>query len=204
MYTLYKNTHRLEEPAIAALFAVGFLCAGVSATFTGSLADKLGRKRACLSYCVLSSLSCFLTVTSSNRSVLFFGRVLGGTSMTLLYTVFETWMISEYHRLRFGHSAAALSSMYGFMAIVNGFTAAGSGLMAQMLSTVSECTPFLASVVCLGLAATIMSKTWVSNSIDISYQNRSYSQPRRPGRKLWQLPPHLAHVLGHSKVYSTR
>ncbi|RJE16827.1 Major facilitator superfamily, partial [Aspergillus sclerotialis] len=53
MYSLYKSTHRLPESMVAALFATGFVSGGVSAIFVGSLADRFGRKRACLAYCVL-------------------------------------------------------------------------------------------------------------------------------------------------------
>ncbi|KAL4773302.1 hypothetical protein BDW60DRAFT_206594 [Aspergillus nidulans var. acristatus] len=33
IYSLYKNTHRLPDATIVALFATGFLCAGVNGTF---------------------------------------------------------------------------------------------------------------------------------------------------------------------------
>jgi MFS family permease len=162
MYSLYKTTHQLPEPTIASLFATGFFCGGLSAAFVGSLADRFGRKLACLSYCVLYSLSC-LTVLSSNVSILYFGRVLGGISTTLLFTTFETWMIAEYRRLGFGSSDSALSSVYGMMSILNGCVAVACGIVAEGLVqlTGSQASPFLASVFCLIIASMLISRYWV-------------------------------------------
>jgi MFS family permease len=162
MYSLYKNTHQLPESVIAALFTTGFVSGGVSATFVGYLADRFGRKLGCLAYCAVYSMSC-LTVLSSNMSLLFLGRVLGGVSTTLLFTVFETWMITEYHRLGFGHSDSALSSLYSTMSILNGFVAVACGVIAQFLvqSSGSEMAPFLASVACLIVASALIRRSWV-------------------------------------------
>ncbi|KAI6783439.1 uncharacterized protein J7T54_004466 [Emericellopsis cladophorae] len=41
MYSVYKHRYELPEPTIAMLFATGFLCGGISATFVGSLADRI-------------------------------------------------------------------------------------------------------------------------------------------------------------------
>lgn len=163
MYSLYKHKYQLSENTIATLFATGFLCGGISATFAGALADKYGRRLASLSYCFLYSASC-LSVISSKVSVLFLGRVLGGVSTTLLFTVFETWMIAEYNRLGLGYSETALSSVYSAMSILNGFVAVVSGVVSQYLVYMfgSEMAPFMASVVCLGLASLLICKSWVS------------------------------------------
>ncbi|KYK54434.1 hypothetical protein DCS_06392 [Drechmeria coniospora] len=164
MYSLYKNTLQLPEPTIATLFATGFVSGGISATFVGTYADKFGRKRACLAYCAIYAMSC-MTMLSSNIGVLYFGRVLGGISTTILFTAFETWMIAEYSRLGFGYSDSALSTIYGTMSILNGFIAVASGVIAQLLVKVSnnEVAPFLASVGCLGASAVLISRSWAEN-----------------------------------------
>lgn len=162
MYSVYKNSYRLPEPVIASLFATGFSCAGISATFVGYIVDRCGRRLMCQCYCAIYSLSC-LTVLSSDGWLLFVGRALGGISTTLLYTAFETWMIAEYHRQGFGHSDSALSSIYSSMAILNGFVAMGSGVVAQVLVHLcgSEIAPFLVSVACLTVASVMISRSWV-------------------------------------------
>lgn len=95
MYTLYKDEKSLGETVVAALFTTGFVSAGICASFVGTLADQHGRKKACLTFCVAYLLSC-LSVLSDDLLILFAGRALGGLSTTLLYSVFETWMLSEY------------------------------------------------------------------------------------------------------------
>ena len=162
MYSLYKHRYELPETTIATLFATGFLCGGISATFVGSLADKYGRRSACLWYCGLYAISC-CSIASSRVTILFVGRILGGVSTTLLFTVFEAWMVSEYQRLGFGHSDRALSSMYSSMSVMNGFVAVACGVLSQYLVYVfgSEIAPFMGSIVCLCLASLLISKSWV-------------------------------------------
>ncbi|KAJ5046953.1 hypothetical protein NUH16_011116 [Penicillium rubens] len=164
MYSLYKNTHQVPEATIAALFAAGFLCAGVSGTFIGVLTDRFGRKRACQAYCVAYVLS-NLTMLSGNIWILMFGRAMGGVSTTILFTAFETWMVSEFHRQDLTHTSCSLSSLYGTMSAVNGFIAVGSGVIAQTLVAMfaSEKAPFMASIVCLIVACYFISTLWVEN-----------------------------------------
>ncbi|SPO06823.1 related to major facilitator superfamily domain-containing protein 5 [Cephalotrichum gorgonifer] len=163
IYSLYKNTHQLPEPTIAALFATGFVCGAISATFVGSLADRFGRKLACMLYCIIYSVSC-LTVLSANPSVLFFGRALGGVSTTLLFTTFDAWLVAEIHRLGFD-GEDRLSAIFGEMSMANGFVAIACGVVSQVLVQVfgSEKAPFIGSVVVLICAFVLISRYWPEN-----------------------------------------
>lgn len=142
----------------------GFISAALSASFTGSLADKYGRRYSSLVFCVLYSASC-LTTLFNNLTVLFVGRVLGGISTTLMYSVFESWMITEYHNRNLTKSSLSLSSMFGLMTTLNSVVAIGAGLTGQLAVTVSgtKTSPFVAAVVSLGLAFFIMLRYWVSH-----------------------------------------
>lgn len=170
IYSLYKQKYELPENTVATLFATGFLCGGISATFVGALADKYGRKRACLWYCGLYSVSC-LTVTSSNVTVLFFGRMLGGVSTTLLFTVFEAWMVAEYNRLGFGQSDTALSPVYSSMSVLNGFIAVACGIVSQYMVHLfgTAVAPFMGSIGCLALAAFLIIRNWVCREYTIQW-----------------------------------
>ncbi|KAJ3492489.1 hypothetical protein NLG97_g5357 [Lecanicillium saksenae] len=101
IYAIYKYEKNLPEKIVAALYATGFASGGISASFAGSLADRFGRKNACLLYCGLYFLTC-LSMLSENLTILFMGRVAGGVSTTLLFSVFEAWMISDYHHRGLG------------------------------------------------------------------------------------------------------
>lgn len=167
MYTLYAAHHRLPASTIAALFTTGFVSAALSASFVGSLADTHGRKAACLGYCVVYSLSC-LSVLSGNLTVLFAGRALGGVSTTLLFSVFETWMIAEFHKRELGLGAGGrelkLGEMFSLSVTLSCVTAIVSGVIGEALVkwTDAKTAPFMAAVVCLLGAGGLIAWTWVN------------------------------------------
>ncbi|EEP79285.1 predicted protein [Uncinocarpus reesii 1704] len=165
LYPLYKQTLQLPENIVAALFSTGFVSGAISATFVGSLADRYGRRRACLAFCVIYGLSCLLTVTSSSIYLLFLGRLLGGIGTTLLFTVFETWLVAEFHRLELGKDGVELNDLLGTMTILNSIVAVASGLLSEFLVgwTGSKRSPFLASIVCLSLAFAAIIRIWSEN-----------------------------------------
>ncbi|EJP61529.1 major facilitator superfamily transporter [Beauveria bassiana ARSEF 2860] len=88
IYAIYKYEKALPEKTVAALYATGFAAGGLSASFTSSLADRFGRKRACLLYCGLYALAC-LSMLSGDLPALFARRVAGGVGTTLLFSVFK-------------------------------------------------------------------------------------------------------------------
>ena len=148
---------------VAALFTSGFLAAAISALFVGSLADKYGRRLACLAFCVAYAVGC-LTKISDSVFVLLIGRLLGGLSTTLMYSVFETWMVTEYYAQNLEKSGMSLSAMFGIMTTLNSIVAILSGVLGESLvaATGTKVSPFIAAIVCLGLAFWLIVKLWVS------------------------------------------
>ena len=71
---------------------------------------RSGRRRACLLYVVLYSLSC-LTKHSPDYWVLLIGRLLGGISCSLLFSSFESWLVAEH--LARGFSPQLLVGCWG-------------------------------------------------------------------------------------------
>jgi MFS family permease len=145
----------LPEETVAFLFLIGFVSAGISASFAGTFADRHGRRTACLAYCVIYSFSS-LTLLTDNIYVLFFGRVLGGISGTLLWSVFESWLVAEFNKLMLEEADTALSAIFSMMTTSNTCVAIVAGLIAEWL------VPFLLSAGCLSLAFLAISKYWVS------------------------------------------
>lgn len=162
VYTLYKDEKGLAESVVAALFTSGFLAAAVSALFVGKLADRYGRRLACLVFCATYAVSC-LTKISDDVIVLFVGRLLGGLSTTLMYSVFESWMVTEYYAQRLEKSNMSLSAMFGMMTTLNSIVAIVSGVVGESLvaATRTKVSPFMAAIVCLGLASWLMIRDWV-------------------------------------------
>ena len=163
IYTLYKDEKKLPEEIVARLFTTGFLAGAISALFVGSLADRFGRKNACLAYCAITSLSC-LSVLSNNISILFAGRALGGLGTTLMYTVFEAWMVTEYNQRALEGTSLKLSSIFGRMITLSSVVAVLAGLVGQVFVswTGTNCAPFVASICCLAPASFVIARKWVS------------------------------------------
>ncbi|EME43427.1 hypothetical protein DOTSEDRAFT_174270 [Dothistroma septosporum NZE10] len=163
MYTLYKDEKHLSESLTAALFTTGFVAAAVAASFVGSLADRYGRKRACVTFCVAYSLSC-LSVLSNDINMLFVGRVLGGLSTTMLYSVFETWMIAEFHARRLCDSLR-LRDMFSTSVTLSGIVAILAGVVGEAVVswTKTKTAPFVLAIMCLATAGAGIEIFWSEN-----------------------------------------
>lgn len=169
-YTAAQHANRcadekgLPEETVAFLFLIGFIAAGVSASFVGGLADRYGRKTACLAYCAIYSLSC-ATLLTDNIYVLFFGRILGGICGTILWSVFESWMVAEFNQLMLEDSDPILSSIFSTMTTSNTCVAIGAGIFAEWLvrCTGTAKAPFMASIGCLSLSFVAISRYWAEN-----------------------------------------
>jgi len=159
---LYKDQKQLPEEIVAALFTTGFLAGAISALFVGSLADRYGRRTACLAYCAITALSLF-SVLSDNVQVLFAGRVLGGLSSTLMYTIFEAWMVTEYHDRNLELSGLKIGSIFGRMITLSGISAIVAGVVGEYLVeyTRTKTAPFMASACLMAVAFVYIGKEWV-------------------------------------------
>lgn len=64
--------------------------------------------------------------------LLLLGRVLGGISTSLLFSAFESWLVSEHRRRNFPEQW--LERTFSFNGALNGVTAIAAGLFAQLLT----------------------------------------------------------------------
>lgn len=131
LYTLYRDEKNMPESTVAALFTSGFVAAAITASFIGSFADQYGRRSACLLHCMTCAMSC-LSVLSDDPLLLFAGRVLGGFSTTLLYSVFESWMVAEYHRRELKR-CLALGDLFSFSVTLSCILAILAGVAGDAL-----------------------------------------------------------------------
>ncbi|KAI6819890.1 DUF791-domain-containing protein [Hortaea werneckii] len=145
IYTLYKDDKNLPEPTVAALFTTGFIPAPRS--WDPWLIGMVGKRPV------------------SDLFVLFVGRALGGVSTTLLYSVFETWMVAEYHARELGACGLRLGDMFSASVMLSGLTAIGSGVVGEALVkwTGSKSSPFLLAAVCLCVAFGGIWHFWTEN-----------------------------------------
>eukprot|EP00045_Choanoeca_perplexa_P006238 m.52941 g.52941 ORF g.52941 m.52941 type:complete len:441 (-) comp13533_c0_seq1:973-2295(-) len=149
------------------LFVAGFGSSMIFGTLAGSVADTYGRRMGAYLYVGAYVLSC-LTKHINHFYVLILGRVLGGLATSLLFTVFEAWMVSEHAQQQ--HQQAWLQSTFSFMSIVNGLVAILSGWGAEFVAVTFDTplAPFDLSIVLLLLGAGYVYATWSENYGDTS------------------------------------
>lgn len=130
---------------VGTLFLTGFLSSAVFGTFLGMYVDSYGRRLGCIVFCVLEVVINLLEHVP-NMPTLMVGRVLGGMSTSLLFTAFESWMVSE-HRKR-GFDESLLASTFSIASWGNGFSAILAGFLAQIAADVAgDIGPFQLAIV---------------------------------------------------------
>lgn len=162
LYSLYTEEHRVPSSLVSTLFTTGFLSGAASGSFVGSAADRRGRRAACLSFCATYSLSCLATMVPS-LPVLFLGRVLGGLSTSLLFSVFDSWMVTDFRKRELARKGGDLSRTFGTMSMLNSVVAIASGVVSEWLVSLTGTrkAPFAASIVLLGVAFWLIAVHWV-------------------------------------------
>jgi len=146
VYALYKS-YGYNENAIEILFLCGFASSMFFGTFIGGLADKIGRKRAAVLYCFIY-IGCCGTKHFSSFPLLVLGRILGGIATSLLFSTFESWLVSEHSRITFSSktkSKQALSETLALAQFGNGIVAIVAGQIAQAAVGIIPLTPAAAS-----------------------------------------------------------
>ncbi|TFK73430.1 DUF791-domain-containing protein [Pluteus cervinus] len=177
IYTLYNSQYNYPSTLIAVLFLTGFLSAAIFAPLIGIYADRYGRRKLCLVFCITYAASCFLILLNW-FPILMAGRVLGGFSTSILFSAFEAWVIAEIKN-RFGAGltngstsgrsgdleARVLSKIMGRATLVNGLVAVLAGVVSNKLVSMMGTygAPFIASAALLGLSWIIIKGSWGEN-----------------------------------------
>jgi MFS family permease len=115
---------------------------------SGFLADRYGRRLTCVIFCVLHPLAA-VSILSDRIEILYIGRVLAGVALTLLWTVFESWMVTEFKARELHRGSVTLSNTFGIITTSNCIAAILSSVLGQGIVWVSgsRTNPFLAGVV---------------------------------------------------------
>jgi len=99
VYALYEG-YGIDRAHNGYLFVAGFGSSALFGTYVGAAADRCGRKKFALLYCVTYLAHC-ATKHVNSFLVLTVGRILGGISTSLLFSVFDSWLVSESLRRGF-------------------------------------------------------------------------------------------------------
>ncbi|XP_076909089.1 uncharacterized protein LOC143633393 [Bidens hawaiensis] len=176
VYYLY-TTYGYGKGDIGQLFIAGFGSSMLFGTIVGSLADKQGRKRACITYCITYILSC-MTKHSPQYKFLLLGRILGGVATSLLFSAFESWLVAEHNKRGFDQQWLSLTFSNAIF-LGNGLIAIISGLFGNFLVDVASLgpvAPFDAAACILAIGMAIILSLWGENYGDPSENKDLLSQ----------------------------
>jgi hypothetical protein len=168
VYHLYDH-YGYTMGEIGQLFIAGFGASMVVGTFIGSACDKIGRKVGCVGYAVLYALSCTTKHAGAKAApssyyfwILMVGRLLGGIATSLLFSAFDSWMVTEHKSKNF--PAASLSQTFSRATIANGLVGVGSGFLGQWASDrAGPVAPFDCAIAFMLIGGAIVLVTWAEN-----------------------------------------
>merc|ERR1740124_1698599 len=157
LYVLYEG----YGYSVASLYSLGFIAGALTSPFIGPMVDGIGRKKAAMLYCVLE-----IIINYMEQYPLFIGliasRVIGGITTNLLFSVFESWLVTE-HRKR-GFEEEKLEVILRDSTIVSNSAAIVSGYIAHSLASVlGPVGPFEGVVTCTWCALLLVGMFWTEN-----------------------------------------
>jgi len=135
-YAVY-SAYGYSQKDISILFVAGFGSGMSLGSIVGGMADTYGRKRMALVYCVVYTFSC-LAKHFRPFVLLLLGRVLGGIATSLLFSVFDAWLI-QAHDLRSIDKSVFLSQSFAASNFGSSVVAIVAGLLANaMVGTTAD------------------------------------------------------------------
>ena len=129
VYAVYKK-HGMNAQQIAVLYGTSFFMSCATGLFAGSLADRYGHRHFALLYALTSALEAGLKL-SGGFGVQVVSSALSGFCSTLLYTVFDAWMVNEHTARRY--PSRLLPEMFGKAMLLNSVCAVLSGVVDSAL-----------------------------------------------------------------------
>ena len=84
-----------------------------------------------------------------------------------MYSVFESWMVAEFHTQMPDEPTSTLSDIFSTMTTANSLVAIMAGIAAEWMvsRTGTAKTPFVASIACLSLAFFLILRYWVGDML---------------------------------------
>ena len=146
---------------MASLYSLGFLSGALTSPFIGPLVDKAGRRNSAVAYCALE-IAINLLEQYDALAGLIFSRIVGGITTNLLFTVFESWLVTE-HRKR-GFSEDKLETILRDSVVASNLSAIASGCIAHYCALLYGPTgPFSGAVACTAVALILVATRWEEN-----------------------------------------
>lgn len=163
LYKLYSY-YGFQEEQIAVLYVFGFASTVIIGMWAPLAADRFGRKKLCLAFTALYSLSCLLKLSRS-YGVLIIGRVIGGVATSVLFSAFEAWYVHE-HIETHDFPREWIAVTFCKASTWNGVLAVTAGLLTNVVSEwfgIGPVAPYMLAIPFLILAAIFVSTHWSEN-----------------------------------------
>lgn len=141
VYALY-DAYGYSQHLIAVLFVAGFGSSMVFGSFIGGMADQCGRRKFVVLFSLIYGMSC-MTKHYKNFHILMLGRLLGGVATSLLFSVFDSWLIRAHSDAKIDRKY--LSKSFSSASYGNSLVAIGAGLLANKAASSNKLAPFFSS-----------------------------------------------------------
>uniref|UniRef100_A0A7S1BRI0 Molybdate-anion transporter n=1 Tax=Corethron hystrix TaxID=216773 RepID=A0A7S1BRI0_9STRA len=162
---------------VATLYATGFAAGGLASPFMGPLVDRIGRRTSAIVYCILEMI---INVLEQNQILagLFVARIVGGITTNLLFTVFESWLVTEHRKKGFAEDK--LEIILRDSVISSNISAIASGFIAHQLANyLGAVGPFEGAVGFTFVALILVATQWAENYGSESTEIKSISSYMR-------------------------
>ena len=170
LYALYRE-HGFEMANIGYIFVLGYFASATLGTYVAALGDQHGHRKLVILYGVSYGIAC-VAMRWSNLAVLLVSRVLSGVAYSLLFSSFESWVITEADRMRIDRRY--LVQLFSTATFFNAVSAVAAGIAGNAVVVNPD-----GSVTALGgnryapafdvgavslFACALMAKTWWSEA----------------------------------------
>ncbi|KAI9292554.1 DUF791-domain-containing protein [Neoconidiobolus thromboides FSU 785] len=146
---------------IVNLFTIGYIAGAIVGPIIAGLADGIGRKKIGSLFIVLYLLHGFI-LNTTNYYYLLFGRFIAGSATTILFSVFETWMVEEH--FRHNYPKPWLAKTFSLITFLNAIAAIIAGFLAEILvKSYSFVAPFNLANIILLVCFIAIQITWKEN-----------------------------------------
>ena len=127
LYAAYQR-HGLAKREIGYIYILGYAVSATIGTSAAALGDVYGHKALVVTYGLTYALSCML-LRSSALTALVVSRVFGGVAYSLLFSSFESWVITQADDLKIDR--AKLVGLFSVATFFNAASAVAAGLIGN-------------------------------------------------------------------------
>ena len=179
---LYRFYHYYGyvETQVAIIYVCGIISSAVFFPAKDFIADKLGRQKTAIVFCILYSLSCILTLFH-NYGVLLIGRCIAGLTNTILFSTVEAWYAHE-HLDNYDFPKEWLPITFSHVAFGSSLAAVVAGVLADVVArwiNFGPVAPFILAVPVFLTSAAVIGLVWNENfgskTTSVSYERLSKS-----------------------------